>query len=95
MKIIKKLKDFFIKQQVSANQKEYNLLKKDIRTLTNLNSKSIESNNLTTQRKNKKQKFSYESFSDIELYKKPIINNQIEREKLHNQISKELEELKN
>lgn len=87
MSWIKKIKKIFIRDKISDDQHtKYGRNSKKHRNSPKVND-SIDNV------KKADVPYSYERFSKLKVYKRPIIDDLNEREQLHNQISKELEKL--
>ncbi|TFG16956.1 MAG: hypothetical protein EU531_04820 [Promethearchaeota archaeon] len=84
MKWIKIIKKALIRDKNIENQNNHS---------TQISNSQILKKNKQTDEDKKMQKYSYESFRKLKVYKRPIINDLSEREQLFRKISKELEKL--
>jgi len=84
MKWIKKIKKTLIRDKNIENQNNHN---------TQISNSQFLKKNKKIDDEIKMQKYNYESFEKLKVYKRPIINDASEREQLFRKISKELENL--
>lgn len=94
IQFIKRLKKLFIRKKTNNFQKEINKIKEKDKNLTNSNDKSLNHSNISNCETIKKGLLCYKKFGELKVYKRPIVKNQIKREQLFKQISKELEKIK-
>jgi hypothetical protein len=91
MKFIKKFKALFNRDKVK--QEKVNKSNRQDRNVAKSRTKSLNNINITNYGKIENELLCYESFGKLKVYRRPIIRENKEREKLHNQIYKELEKL--
>ncbi len=87
MKWIKKIKKKFIRDKLVDEKYNRNVQN------SNKHRKSQNVEDLTENVKNPTVSYSYENFGKLKVYRRPIVNDFIERKQLHIQISKELEKV--
>ena len=87
IKFIKKFKALFIQDRVKQEKINKSNKRNEI-----IKHPKIKSND-NTDIKSENELLCYESFGKLKVYRRPIIKEEKERERLHNQISEKLEKL--